>query len=67
MVCIVIKNTAEVVQKIITKMPFQLIYWELENVNGLTREQYEVAIEKYPIMGEIYSKLREFYRIVFSQ
>lgn len=61
------KNESEPVEYIPRKCLCQLIYRELENVNGLTQEQYEATIEKYPVMGEIYSKLREFHRIVFSQ
>ena len=38
----------------------------MEKVNGLTSEQYEAAIKKYPILGKIYSLLRDFHRIVFS-
>lgn len=45
----------------------QLIYHKLEDVKGMTQEQYEEALKKYPILGQIYSLLKEFHRIVFSQ
>ncbi len=45
----------------------QLIYRELEKVNGLTQEQYEAALKKYPILGDLYSLLKEYHRIIFSQ
>lgn len=61
------KNENEPVEYIPRKSLCQLIYRKLENVNGLTQEQYEAIIGKYPILGKIYSKLREFHRIVFSQ
>lgn len=49
------------------KFMCQLIYRELEKVKGLTQEQYDAAIIKYPILGQLYSLLKEFHRIVFSQ
>lgn len=61
------QNAGEPVEYIPRKCLCQLIYRELENVKGLTQEQYEATIEKYPIMGEIYSRLREFHHIVFSR
>ena len=36
-------------------------------MNGLTQEQYEAALKKYPILGDLYSLLREYHRIIFSQ
>ena len=45
----------------------QLIYRELEHIKGLTRKQYNAAVEKYPILGQLYTVLKEFHRIVFSQ
>ena len=61
------KNENEPVEYIPRKCLCQLIYRELEKVSGLTQAQYEATIEKYPVIGEIYSKIREFHRIVFSQ
>lgn len=61
------KNENEPVEYIPRKCLCQLIYRKLAKINGLTQEQYEATIEKYPILGKIYSKLREFHRIVFSQ
>ena len=57
----------EAVEYIPRKYFCQLIYKELEHVNGLTQEQYKTTIRKYPILGQIYELLREFHRIVFSQ
>lgn len=61
------KNERGPVEYIPRKCLCQLIYRELENVHGLTQKQYEATIKKYPNLGEIYSKLREFHRIVFSK
>lgn len=36
-------------------------------MKGLTQEQYEAAIKKYPVLGELYNLLKEFYEIIFSQ
>lgn len=61
------KNENSPVEYIPRKYFCQLIFRELEKVNGLTSEQYEAAIKKYPILGKIYSLLRDFHRIAFSQ
>ena len=61
------KNETEPVEYIPRKFFCQLIYCELEKVNGLTQEQYESAVKKYPILGRLYSLLREYHRIIFSQ
>ena len=55
------------VEYIPRKTMCQLIYHELESVKGITAEQYEAAIQKYPILGQLYTLLKEFYRIVFSK
>ena len=57
----------EPVEYIPRKFLCQLIYRELEEIKGLTQEQYEAAIKKYPILGELYSLLKEYHRIIFSQ
>ncbi|MHC1719242.1 MAG: transposase [Clostridiaceae bacterium] len=49
------------------KFMCQLIYRELEHIKGLTMEQYNAAVEKYPILGQLYTLLKEFHRIVFSR
>lgn len=61
------KNENGPVEYIPRKYFCQLIFRELEKVNGLTSEQYEAAIKKYPVLGKIYSLLRDFHRITFSQ
>ncbi|WP_320920028.1 transposase [Enterocloster bolteae] len=42
------------------------MYRKLEKANGITEEQYEAAVKKYPILGQLYDLLREFHRIMFS-
>lgn len=44
----------------------KLIYSKLEDVAMLTGEQYNAAIQKYPILGKMYSLVKEFHRIIFS-
>jgi len=61
------KTENEPAEYIPRKCLCQLIYRELEHVKGLTQEQYEATIKKYSVLGRIYSALREFHRIVFSQ
>ena len=55
------------VEYIPRKTMCQLIYHELEDVKGITAEQYEAAIKKYPLLGSLYTLLKEFHRIVFSK
>ncbi len=59
--------TTEPKEYIPRKFMCQLIYRELEKVKGLTLEQYDAAVKKYPMLGQLYSLLKEFHRIVFSQ
>lgn len=59
--------TSESKEYIPRKFMCQLIYRELEKVKGLTLEQYDAAVKKYPVLGQLYSLLKEFHRIVFSQ
>lgn len=49
------------------KFMCQLIYRELEKVRGITQEQYYCAIKLYPMLGQLYSLLKDFHRIIFSQ
>lgn len=49
------------------KFMCQLIYRKLEDVKGITSEQYEAALKTHPILGSLYFLLKEFHRIVFSQ
>lgn len=56
----------QAVEYIPRKFLCQLIYKKLEKINGLTQEQYEGVITKYPILGQLYNLLKEFHRIVFS-
>lgn len=59
--------TAKPKEYVPRKFMCQLIYRELEKVKGLTSEQYNAAVKKYPILGQLYTLLKEFQRIVFSQ
>lgn len=56
----------QLVEYIPRKFLCQLIYKKLEKIKGLTQEQYEATIKKYPILGQLYDLLKEFHRIVFS-
>lgn len=57
----------EPVEYIPRKYLCQLIYRKPEEVKGLTPEQYEAAIKKYPLLGQLYDLLGEFHRIMFSK
>lgn len=61
------KNITERVEYIPRKLFCQLIYRELENIKGLTKEQYNASIKKYPVLGQLYSLICEYHRIIFSQ
>lgn len=61
------KQVTEPVEYIPRKFMCQLIYRDLEKVKGLTQKQYEEALKKYPLLGQLYTILKEFHRIVFSQ
>jgi len=61
------KQDNEPAEYIPRKFMCQLIYRGLEKVKGLTSEQYEAALKKYPLLGQLYTLLREFHRIVFSK
>lgn len=45
----------------------QLIYKTIDQVKGITHEQYEAIIEKYPVLGKVYQMLRGFYELIFSK
>ena len=57
---------ADAVEYVPRKCLCQLIYRKLEKANGITEEQYEAAVKKYPILGQLYDLLRKFHRIMFS-
>ncbi len=57
---------ADAVEYVPRKCLCQLIYRKLEKANGIKEEQYEAAVKKYPILGQLYDLLREFHRIMFS-
>lgn len=56
--------TKEYVQR---KSLCQLIYKKLEKIYTISEVQYNAVIKNYPILGEIYALIRDFYRIVFTQ
>ena len=62
-----IENNNNSVEYIPRKMFCRLIYQKLENIRGLSQEQYEAAVKQYPVLGSLYDLVREFHRIVFSQ
>lgn len=45
----------------------QLIYNKIESIKGVTKEQYEEILRKYPVLGQIYELLRKFHELVFSK
>lgn len=45
----------------------RLIYKKLENIAGLSQEQYDAVIKRYPVLGSLYESSRDFHRIVFSK
>lgn len=62
------ENQKETVTEYIArKWMVQLIYKELESIKGVTSEQYEEIIKKYPVLGQIYGLLRKFHDLVFSK
>lgn len=61
------KNTAPQTTAYVTrKVICQLIYKSLEKVKGITQEQYNEALKKYPVLGKLYHLLKEFHRIIFT-
>ena len=45
----------------------QLIYKAIDNVKGITQEQYEEIIKKYPTLCKAYEILRGFHELMFSK
>ena len=58
------KPRSEFIQR---KSLCQLIYKKLENVATITSGQYEQALKKYPLLSELYSLVKEFHSVMFSQ
>ncbi|XER08400.1 ISL3 family transposase ISCsa1 [Sporomusa rhizae] len=58
-------NTAN--EYVARKWMVQLIYRKIESIKGITNEQYEAIIKKYPVLGQIYELLRKFHELVFSK
>jgi hypothetical protein len=51
------KNQKEYVQ---CKSLYQLVYNKQEKIKNLSNEQYETVIKEYPILGELYTLIKEF-------
>lgn len=45
----------------------QLIYKKLEDVATITASQYEETLKKYPLLGNLYSLVKEFHTAIFSK
>lgn len=58
------KPQSEFVQR---KSLCQLIYRDLENVATITSDQYEQTLKKYPLLSNLYSLVKEFHSVMFSQ
>ena len=58
------KPQSEFIQR---KSLCQLIYKKLEDVATITAEQYGQALEKYPRLGQLYTLVKEFHTVMFSQ
>ena len=61
------KHSVESVEYIPRKFMCQLIYCKLEDVKGLTQEEYEAVLKQYPVLNELYILLKEFHNIMFEQ
>jgi transposase len=48
------------------KVVCQLVYKNLEEIKGITQEQYEEMIKKYPVLGNLYHAVKEYHRIIFT-
>lgn len=59
--------TAEPKEYIPRKLKCQLVYRKLEKVKGLSQEQYAAVVKKYAMLGQTYSLLNKFHRIVSSK
>lgn len=58
------KPQSEFIQR---KSLCQLIYKKLENVTTITSGQYEQTLKKYPLLGSLYSLVKEFHAAIFSK
>jgi len=45
----------------------QLIYKKIDDVFTITEQQLEQVLKTYPLIGELYALIKEFYEIVFSK
>lgn len=45
----------------------QLIYKRIEDVFIINPDQYKKVIETYPMLGNLYATIKEFYEIIYSK
>lgn len=45
----------------------QLIYKSIENVYTISKEQFQMVLETYPLLADLYAMIKEFYEIVYSK
>lgn len=60
-------ESPELKEYISRKWMVQLVYKTIDHVKGITQEQYEEIIKKYPILGKAYQMLRSFHELMFSK
>jgi transposase len=60
-------ESPELKEYIPRKWMVQLIYKTINRIKGITQEQYEAIIKKYPILGRAYQMLRDFHELMFSK
>lgn len=49
------------------KWMIQLIYRDIGKVKGISQNQYEEVLKKYPILGMAYQLVKQFHEIIFSK
>lgn len=45
----------------------QLIYKKIEDIFIINPDQYKKVLETYPMLGELYAVIKEFYEIIYSK
>ena len=45
----------------------QLIYKNIENVYTISKEQFQMVLETYPLLADLYAMIKEFYEIIYSK
>lgn len=62
-----LSSKGHLIEYISRRLMCQIIYRQLENIKRLAQEKYDAAVHKYPILGQLYTLLKEFNRIMFSK